>query len=210
MAVTKQHFFMLILTVTQWFSPTPIRVTGSKEVQGQMRENPEGGYVECRFPERMIVISNHQIYTEWIYLWWVAYASQMHGYIYIIMKESLKYIPILGQGMMFFSFVFLSRHWDTDQPVMAHRLHKLRTKWTNRTDLKKNLLDPMWLLIFPEGTNLSANQRGKSEVWAEKTNQKPMRHCLIPRSTGLKFCIDELGDTVDWIYDCTIAYEGVA
>ena len=36
-----------------------------------------------------------------------------------------------------------------------------------------------------------------------------MKHQLLPRSTGLRFCLNELKETTEWLYDCTIAYEGV-
>jgi 1-acyl-sn-glycerol-3-phosphate acyltransferase len=132
----------------------------------------------------------------------------MHGHIYIILKESLKYIPILGPGMMFFSFVFLSRNWAQDKPRFQHRLKKLTNKHKG-SEPGSQVLDPMWLLLFPEGTNISKNGRAKSKTWAEKSGQPDLQHCLLPRSTGLLFCLEELGDTIDWVYDCTLAYEGV-
>ena len=132
----------------------------------------------------------------------------MHGHIYIILKESLKFLPIIGPGMMFYGFVFLSRHWETDRPRFAHRLQKLKGRHSGPLS-GKNDLDPMWLLIFPEGTNLSKNGRTKSSAWAAKQSIPDLRHALLPRSTGLQFCLQELKGTVDYIYDCTIAYEGV-
>jgi 1-acyl-sn-glycerol-3-phosphate acyltransferase len=42
----------------------------------------------------------------------------MHGHLYIILKESIKYIPILGTGMMFYGFIFLSRKWATDKRTL--------------------------------------------------------------------------------------------
>jgi len=35
-----------------------------------------------------------------------------------------------------------------------------------------------------------------------------MKYTLLPRSTGLFFCLQQLQGTVEWVYDCTIAYEG--
>lgn len=46
-------------------------------------------------------------------------------------------------------------------------------------------------------------------AFAEKAGLKDMKHCLLPRSTGMQFCLEELKETVDWVYDCTIAYEGI-
>jgi 1-acyl-sn-glycerol-3-phosphate acyltransferase len=150
-----------------------------------------------------------QIYTDWLYLWWVGYANapKMHGSLYIILKESLKYIPIVGPGMMFYGFIFMSRKMAVDQPRLAHRLGKLKSQHT-APDGKK-YLDPMWLLLFPEGTNASPNGRNKSTKWAAKIGVKDPEHVLLPRSTGIYFCLNELKGTVEYVYDCTVAYEGV-
>lgn len=207
MAMTKQHFGVQLTTMSQFWAPVTFRISGDKSVRGQIRLR-EDGMLECDFPERIVLIANHQIYTDWIYLWWIAYTNRMHGHIYIILKESLKWIPIVGTGMMFYSFVFLSRKWETDRPRFAHRLQKLKARHHGPMSGSDDL-DPMWLLIFPEGTNLSKNGRAKSQNWSEKSGIPDLRHLLLPRKTGLMFCLDELGDTVEWIYDCTVSYEGV-
>jgi lysocardiolipin and lysophospholipid acyltransferase len=132
----------------------------------------------------------------------------MHGHLYIILKESIKYIPILGTGMMFYGFVFLSRKWSADKERFRYRLKKLSTSHSGPLSGSKGL-DPMWLLLFPEGTNLSKNGRDGSKRWADKNQMEDLRHALLPRSTGLSFCLQELKGTVDYLYDCTLAYEGV-
>lgn len=97
---------------------------------------------------------------------------------------------------------------STDQPRLAHRLTKL--KKLKRDPNGKSYYDPMWLLLFPEGTNLSANGRRKSAKWAEKQGLKDPEHVLLPRSTGTFFCLNELKGSLEYIYDCTVAYEGIA
>ena len=149
-----------------------------------------------------------QIYTDWLYLWWISYTNRLHGHLYIILKESLKYIPIIGPGMMFYGFIFLARNWTTDKERIQYRLQKLKTRHGGPMS-GSHSLDPMWLMLFPEGTNLSKNGRRASAKWAEKTGMKDMQHQLLPRTTGLQFCLSELRDTVEWVYDCTIAYEGI-
>lgn len=133
---------------------------------------------------------------------------QMHGHIYIILKESLKYIPIIGPGCMLFGFVFMSRKMEKDRPRLAHRLQQLSSKHSGPMSGTEGL-DPMWFLIFPEGTNLSDNGRARSAKWADKIGVPDLKHQLIPRSTGLFYCLTELKSTVDWVYDCTMAYEGI-
>lgn len=196
-AFTKQSFGLLTMTLTQTFSPTKVIVSGDESVRGQILRKTDGTLL-LDFPERLVLIANHQIYTDWLYLWWTAYCSGMHGRLYIILKESLKKIPILGWGMQFSQFIFLKRNWEQDRSHMAQALKRLN-----------KATEPMWLLLFPEGTNLARSTREKSAKWAAKNKMKDMRHCLLPRSTGLRFCLQELRSTTDYLYDCTIAYEGV-
>lgn len=61
MAFTKQHFGLLITTMTQWWSPTLVRISGDETVRGQLRKTADGR-LECDFPERLILIANHQVF----------------------------------------------------------------------------------------------------------------------------------------------------
>ena len=196
-AFTKQSFGLLTMSLTQAFAPTKVVVSGDKSVRGQLRKSADGNLV-LDFPERLVLIANHQIYTDWLYLWWMAYCNGMHGRLFIILKESLKKIPVIGWGMQLSQFIFLKRNWEQDRPHMAEALQKLN-----------NTKDAMWLLLFPEGTNLAPSTREKSKAWADKQGRPDMWHTLMPRTTGLQFCLEELRGTVDYLYDCTIAYEGV-
>ena len=94
--------------------------------------------------------------------------------------------------------VFMARKWEQDKPRLAHRLEKLA-----KSD------NPMWLLIFPEGTNLSDNTCPKSLAFAKKNDIEHPKHALLPRTTGFRFCLQNLASSVHWVYDCTLAYEGV-
>ncbi|KAF5025091.1 hypothetical protein F66182_2792 [Fusarium sp. NRRL 66182] len=208
MAMTKRSFCLTTTLMTQIWGPTTIRISGDESVAGQIKLRSDGG-VQFEFPERLVLIANHQIYTDWLYLWWVAYANSpgMHGHIYIILKESLKHIPIIGWGMRFYGFIFMSRKMASDQPRLAYRLNKLKQPKIDPNG--KAYMDPMWLLLFPEGTNLSNNGRRKSAGWAAKNDLKDPDHVMIPRSTGMFFCLNELKGSIDYIYDCTVAYEGI-
>ncbi len=206
-AMTKQSFGLLIITLSQWFSPTVIRLSGDKSVRGQLLETNDGR-LQTDFPERIVLMANHQLYTDWVYLWWIAYTSKMHGHVYIILKESLKYIPVIGPAIIFYGFILMARNWARDKLRLQRRLQQLCTRHSGPLSGFQSL-DPMWLMIFPEGTNLSANTRNQSKKWAEKQGIRDLQHQLLPRSTGLQYCLQELQSTVGWVYDCTIAYEGI-
>lgn len=206
MSFTKQSFGLVITALTQWGSPTFVRVSGDKSVRGQLHLSSDG-LLKTEFSDRLVLVANHQVYTDWIYIWWFAYTNGMHGNLFIILKESLKYIPVIGQGMMFYGFIFMARKWQSDKPRLQHRLEKLKTEHVVPQSGSPRF-DPMWLLIFPEGTNLSLNTKRRSDEFCQKQGFPLTRHQLLPRSTGLFFCLQQLKGTVDWVYDCTVAYEG--
>ena len=212
-ALTKQYFGLLATTMTQWWSPTIVRISGDKSVAGLLRQK-EDGMLEVDFGERIVLMANHQIYTDWLYLWWTAYtnAAPTHGHIYIILKDSLRYLPLLGPAMMFYGFIFMSRKWATDESRLRYRLQKLNTPHHPAVSGRDQhqQLDPMWLVIFPEGTVLSAYTRDVSKKFSEKSGIPDMKHQLLPHHTGLAFCLQELRSTVPYLYDCTIAYEPFA
>src|SRR5436190_331164 len=81
----------------------------------------------------------------------------MHGAIYIILKDSLKWVPVIGWGMQFYGF----------------------------------------------------STPPKSLAFAKKQDLEHPKHALLPRSTGFRFCLQNLASSVHWVYDCTLAYEGV-
>lgn len=197
-ARTKQQFAMVCVTIAQLFAPTRVVVTGDESTGHQIKSGTYGR-VETGFNERMILMSNHQIYADWIFIWWAAYTSRMHGAIYIVLKDSLKWIPVIGTGMQLFGFIFMARNWERDRPAIEHRLKQLQADkdW------------PMWLLLYPEGTNLSPTTIEKARTYSKKVDGPFLERTLLPRSTGIRYCVKNLKKTVEYIYDCTIAYEPI-
>lgn len=133
--------------------------------------------------------------------------SSTQGYVYILVKETLKYLPILGQGMILSGFIFMSRKIKVDKPRLTYRLAKLSAeKVAPDGSVYRN---PMWLFLFPEGTLLSDKGLKKGKKWANAIDQKDPRSVLCPRSKGMLQCLLELNESVHWVYDCTIVYEGI-
>ncbi|SAM01144.1 hypothetical protein [Absidia glauca] len=153
---------------------------------------------ELNFPDRAIVISNHQIYADWIYIWFIAYLSKAHGSLKIMLKNELKYLPFFGLGMQLFDFIFMKRKLLDDKNTIIKNLE--RSKKYDR---------PMWLVLFPEGTVISEEMRSRSLAYATKNMINDNLFTLLPRSTGLKICATTLGDSVEWMYDLTIGYPGI-
>ena len=89
---------------------------------------------------RMIVMSNHQLYTDWVYMWMLAYHWKRHMDVKIILKDSLRRAFLVGWGMQNFEFLFLARKWATD-----------KSRFEQMLDLYARAKIPYWLLLYPEG-----------------------------------------------------------
>ena len=59
-AFTKQSFGLLTMTMTQFWAPTVVRVSGDKSVRGQILQTVDGNLL-CDFPEKMVLMANHQV-----------------------------------------------------------------------------------------------------------------------------------------------------
>ena len=59
-AFTKQSWGLLVMTMTQCWAPTVMRVSGHRSVRGQLIQTLDGNLI-CDFPERIVMIANHQV-----------------------------------------------------------------------------------------------------------------------------------------------------
>ena len=60
MSLCKASFGLLTTTMTNWWAPTVIRMSGDESVADQLKPTADGR-VECDFPERLVLIANHQV-----------------------------------------------------------------------------------------------------------------------------------------------------
>lgn len=60
MALTKRWFAIVVTWMTQIWGPVTIRISGDESVAGEIRPT-EGGGVQFNFPERLVMIANHQV-----------------------------------------------------------------------------------------------------------------------------------------------------
>ena len=89
--------------MTQFFAPTSIRLTydssslGRDDLPDWIVRDPKTGRVKSlNWPKKLVIISNHQMYADWWYIWLLAYFARVHAHILIILKKSLKWVPVLG------------------------------------------------------------------------------------------------------------------
>ncbi|KNZ73498.1 hypothetical protein J132_03262 [Termitomyces sp. J132] len=213
---TKGAFGCLCILMCQCFAPTSLRITFETEGKGSFNvedikklviKNEAGDVASLNLPTKFVLISNHQIYADWWYAWCLMYfigGQGVHRYVYITLKKSLRWIPIIGWGMQLYGFIFLARSWASDRSQLASHLSALgkRAEEEDR---------PFCFLLYPEGTLVSPNTRPISKKFADKEGIADLSNLLLPRSTGLYYSLQSLSPRVPdlKLIDLTVIYPGI-
>ncbi|XP_044474426.1 probable 1-acyl-sn-glycerol-3-phosphate acyltransferase 4 [Mangifera indica] len=146
--------------------------------------------------ERVLLIANHRTEVDWMYLWNLALRKGCLGYIKYILKSSLMKLPVFGWGFHILEFISVERKWETDEPLM----HQILSTF-------KNPQDPLWLAIFPEGTDFTEEKCERSQKFAAEVGLPMLTNVLLPKTRGFCVCLETLRDSLDAVYDVTIAYK---
>lgn len=196
----KTCYTLPIIEVAAMTSPATVKIYSTSPGMKFEVVNNQLRSVMC---PRSVLISNHQIYCDWIYLWWLAYTAECHPGICIMLKDTLGKIPLFGWIMHCFEFMFITRSWENDEKVMKKRT----------AEMNKNRNDPLWLLMFPEGTVYNRETHDRTLKYADKANiPKNLipEHMLLPRYKGLQTILTGLHSSVKVLYDITMVYAPVS
>ncbi|XP_019382577.1 PREDICTED: lysocardiolipin acyltransferase 1 [Gavialis gangeticus] len=147
--------------------------------------------------ERSVIIMNHRTRMDWMFLWNCLLRYSYLRLEKICLKSSLKSVPGFGWAMQVAAFIFIQRKWEDDKNHFEKML-----------DYFCDIREPLQLLIFPEGTDLTANTKARSHEFAEKNGLRKYEYVLHPRTTGFTFVVERLreGNNLDAIHDITVAY----
>ena len=112
-------------------------------------------------------IANHQMDTDWLYLWEVARAVGAHGNVKVVLLGDIANIPVMGWGIRLFEFVLLDRN--------------------NKADATRQIADaarsfaadgvPALFVLFPEGTVICDRMLAKSKSFARAHGRPGVRAC---------------------------------
>ncbi|XP_011555631.3 lysocardiolipin acyltransferase 1 [Plutella xylostella] len=196
-----------------------------------------GDYVDR--DENCIIVMNHRTRVDWNYVWIALYhatqkndgaADETHNAsntsrvdshtfdarceeygaldaigggkakIKFVLKDELKMVPGLGWIMQLNFFLYVKRSWREDQLGLAQF-----------TDYYRRVRSGYRLVLFPEGTDLSDENRRKSDRFAVANNLSHLDFVLHPRTTGWTVLVSRLrGAALAAVYDVTVAYDAPA
>ena len=77
-----------------------------------------------------------------MYLWDFALRKGRLQCIKYMLKKSLMKLPVFNWSFHLIEFIPVERKWEIDEPIIRRRLSEF-----------KNPRDPLWLAVFPEGTD---------------------------------------------------------
>ncbi|CAI5437508.1 unnamed protein product [Caenorhabditis angaria] len=166
----------------------------------EIRIHGEMSILDGKLVENCVILSNHQSNVDWIIPVMLAARHGPGGNeqsFRVMVKKSIHFVPLFGWYIFQHGYIYVRRFGEfIGEPVLR------QLKWLNDT------IPPYWLLIFPEGTRLSAKKTKLIEEscrFLEKNGRPEMRNVLCPRSGGLQLALDNL-QTLDAIYDLTVMY----
>ncbi|XP_024980160.1 probable 1-acyl-sn-glycerol-3-phosphate acyltransferase 5 [Cynara cardunculus var. scolymus] len=146
--------------------------------------------------ERVLIIANHRTEVDWMYLWDLALRKGRLGYIKYILKSSLMKLPVFGWAFQILEFISVERKWEVDESPMRQMLSTF-----------KNHQDPLWLAVFPEGTDFTEQKCIRSQKFASENGLPILHNVLLPKTKGFAACVEELRGCLDAVYDITIGYK---
>lgn len=155
----------------------------------------EGMPDPCR-AGHLLVLCNHQSWVDIPVL--QKLFNRRLPLLRFFLKSQLIWVPLLGLAWWALDFPFMKRY---SKQVLAKRpeLAGRDVEATRRACAKfRNI--PVAIMNFAEGTRFTPDKH--------RSQQSPYRHLLKPRSGGIAFVLDALGDSIDTIVDVTIAYPG--
>ena len=176
-----------LLFIAEWWSGSRIKIYCDQELVKRMQEREPG--------ENAVIIMNHHYELDWLYCWMIADRVGVVGNCRAFIKDSLKYLPIIGWAGNFNDDIYIKRDFHKDQERMGKKLKEL-TEFPH----------PVWLHLFPEGTRYTEEKYKASKEFAKSKGLPDLEHHLVPRTRGFTFTLANTDKTrMRTIYDLTLA-----
>jgi 1-acyl-sn-glycerol-3-phosphate acyltransferase len=143
----------------------------------------------------VLLVCNHQSLLDALVILIFAKRHRALASLKWFVKDSLRYIPLLGWGLWFLDCVFLKRNWNVDAESIRESFEKFRRQET-----------PIWLVSFVEGTRRSEKSVSKSRDYAIRHGLEPFRNLLMPKYKGFTATLEGMAGRLDFVYDLTLRY----
>jgi 1-acyl-sn-glycerol-3-phosphate acyltransferase len=141
-----------------------------------------------------LVLANHQSWVDILVLQKIF--NRRIPFLRFFLKRQLFWVPLLGLTWWALDFPFMGRY--TRKQIAKNPALGKRDMEVTRRACEKFRTIPVSVMNFVEGT------RFRPEKYASQAS--PYRHLLKPKSGGVAFVIDAMGESLHAILDVTIVY----
>lgn len=149
--------------------------------------------------ERSLLVMNHRTRLDWNFLWaGMYYAARRHATrLKFVLKAPIAHVPGPGWVMQMACHLYIHRSWERDQKLLGQSLRFFRD--TGHT---------CQILLFPEGTDLTAKSAARSDRWADSKGLPHYEYVLHPKTTGFVFLASTMRQYkhLDAVYDVSVGY----
>ncbi len=179
-----------------WLAESWIAVN-SAALRGFTRTRIEvEGAEGLRYAGWYLVVANHQSWVD-IPVLQAAFNRRLPFFKFFL-KQQLIWVPVLGLAWWALDFPFMRRY--TRAQLERRPELRGRDREVTRAACQRFREVPVSVMNFVEGTRMTAAKHA--------AQQSPYRHLLKPRSGGIAFVMDAMGDVLQSLIDVTIVYPG--
>ncbi len=141
-----------------------------------------------------LITSNHQ---SWVDIF--ALQHQFNGripFLKFFLKQELIWVPVIGLCWWALEFPFMKRH--SKEYLAKHPEKRGQDLATTRAACARFRTNPVSVFNFLEGTRFTPEKHQRQA--------SPFRHLLKPKSGGIAFVLDAMGEQLAGIVDVTLHY----
>lgn len=149
---------------------------------------------QLRHDGRYLVLANHQSWVDILVLQKIF--NRRIPLLRFFLKRELFWVPVLGLAWWALDFPFMRRH-TREQVARRPELAGRDIETTRRACAKFRDM-PVAIMNFVEGTRFTPAKHA--------AQSSPYVHLLKPKSGGVAFVLDAMGDALEAILDVTIVY----
>lgn len=143
-----------------------------------------------------LMIANHQSWVDILVI--LRLFNGRIPYIKFFLKQSLLYIPFMGQCFWALDFPFMRRY--TREQLRKHPELKGKDIEQTRKSCEVFRHNPVTIINFMEGTRFTQTKHDQQ--------QSVYRYLLMPKAGGVSFALEAMNGQLKQLLDVTIFYPG--
>ncbi|XP_065175309.1 1-acyl-sn-glycerol-3-phosphate acyltransferase epsilon-like [Sycon ciliatum] len=147
--------------------------------------------------ENAIVVCNHQCTVDWMLVGMLASRQGCAQAVRFMLKDSLKYIPIVGYYLKLIGCVYVKRGTGDSSGIQRQLQYVVENQ------------QPIWWVVYPEGTrydNTKPRLIEASHQFSRERGLPLLQNVLVPKSKGFEVSVEALRGHCQAVYDITVVY----